>query len=113
MSVIRKIRKQKAIWWRRVGVDHYGRPQYAGPVQVDCRWEDDAREFVMENGEKFISRSIVYVDRPMSVGDRIALGVLGPTTPSDPYDSDKAYEIRRFSIIPNLRNTQVLYKAIL
>jgi len=67
----------------------------------------------MEGGEKFVSRSIVYVDRPMSPGDRLELGTLGPSTAANPLDSDKAYEIRRFSIIPNLRNTEVLYKAIL
>lgn len=111
MSVIKKMRKQTAVYWARTTSDHYGRFSYQPPVEVKCRWDDTIQEFVNATGEKQASRAVAYVDTIMVPGDRIKRGVLETDTPLDPLSIDDAFEIRRFDQIPNFRATETLLVA--
>jgi len=113
MGIITKMRRQKAVWWKRLSPDRYGRPTFALPVEVDCRWEEDAREFLSPKGEKLVSQAVVYVDRPMTVGDRLRLGELDSTIPNNPLALNDTFEIRQFTQLPNLKVTETLYTAYL
>lgn len=113
MSIINRMRKQKAVWWEAMGSNQFGVPGFAQPVEVDCRWEDTIEEFLDAEGNRQLSRSIVYVDRVMRVTDRLFLGTIedldsGVTTPPE-----NAFAIRKFDRLPNLRNTQTLLTAYL
>lgn len=108
------MRKQDAIWWKRgSSPDRFGQYSFDPPVGIKCRWEDGVGVFVQKESEKQSPQSTVYVDRDMSVGDRLQLGTLDSETPSDPMDSTTAYEIQRFDILPNLKNTEKLRTAYL
>ena len=114
MSIITKMRKQTCVWWSSTGVDAYGRPTWTTPVEIDCRWEDVIQEFVNDDGEERFSRSIVYVDRDMKVGDVLKLGSLDSGIDEDnPKENDDAWEVSRFSKLPNLKNTEVLRTVFL
>lgn len=113
MSIIKRMRRQKAVWWQRLSPDEYGEFSYAVPVEVSCRWDDTAQEFLDPKGETQTSRSVVYVDRLMTVGDRLKRGELESDTADDPSEEAEAFEIRRFDQNPNLRNTETLLTAFL
>jgi|SRR6185503_9148913 len=113
MSIIVKMRKQKAVWWRRTVVDAYGSYSFAGPIEIAVRWDDAAVEFLDPLGEKQTSRSVVYTDRVMTPGDRLMLGELDSETPDNPLSITTTFEIRRFDRTPNLRATETLFTAYL
>lgn len=137
MSLIVRMRRQRAVWWQRVETPNkYGEFTFNPPVEVRCRWEDVAVEFVDPKSEKQISRSLVYVDRVMTPGDRLKLGELSETdwiletgfwsdsgiwvddalwidSLSTVTIDEDSFEIRRFDQTPNLRNTRTLLTAYL
>lgn len=111
MSIIRRMRKQKAIWWDRLDPDKYGKFAYDAPLEIDCRWDDSSHEYRNEIGEKAFSQSTVYPDRVMKTGDKLKRGDIESDTPTDPTSVEGVYEIQRFEQIPNLRNTEILFIA--
>lgn len=113
MSIIVKMRKQRAVWWRRTVADHYGSFSFAEPIEIAVRWDDAVVEFLDIVGEKQSSRSVVYTDRVMTPGDRLMLGELDSETPSNPLSVTTSFEIRRFDRTPNLRATETLFTAYL
>lgn len=108
MSVISKMRKQKAIYWAYTGIDQFGQKQYDVPVEISCRWEDVAEEFLDANGVKQISSSIVYVDRDIILGSILKLGEINDDLEEDPKSNDNVYDIKRFNKLPNFKNTEIL-----
>ncbi len=112
MSVIKKMRRQKAVWWERLEPDQYGRFSFAGPVEVDCRWDDSGTEFRTMQGQTEMSNATVYPDRVMKVGDRLRRGPMDSNEPADPLDIT-TFEIRRFDQNPNFKATETLYTAYL
>lgn len=122
MSIITRMRKQTCVYWALASsdsagedFDDYGQPQWSEPVEISCRWEDVSEEFVDAKGDKQASRSIVYVDRNMRVGEVLMLGVS-----TDVVDGDNvleknadAWEIRKFDKIPNLKASEFLRMAFL
>jgi len=121
MGIITKMRKQKAVYWPPgsdvsggLDYDDYGKPLYADPVEIDCRWEDVAQEFVDTRNEITFSQAIVYVDRDVGLRGVLMLGTLADVTDlDDPKSNENAWEIRRFDKLPNLRNTEYLRTAYL
>jgi len=108
MSLIRRMRRQTAVYFARGSPDVHGEYAFLSPVEIDCRWEDTSQEYLDGKGETRTSNSIVYVDRVMFPGDRLLLGELDSNT-----DIKDAFEIRKFDRLPNLRNTEVLLTAYL
>ena len=118
MSLITRMRKQRATWWESIGIDNYGQKTYADPVEIWCRWEDVLIEVILANNEKVTAKTTVYVDREMKVGDYLKYGLLDEETGTgeiygDPTTLTGAFEIIRFEKLPNLRNTEYLLTAYL
>lgn len=114
MSVIKKMRKQKAVWWARSsGPDSYGQFTFADPVEIDCRWDDNIQEFIDPKGQVTASQAVVYPDRILSVGDRLRRGPLGGGLPGNPLTLTDAFSIKRFDQTPNFKATETLYTAYL
>lgn len=122
MSIITRMRKQTCVYWALASsdsagedFDDYGQPQWSEPTEISCRWEDVSEEFIDAKGDKQASRSIVYVDRDMRVGEVLMLGVS-----TDVVDGDNvleknadAWEIRKFDKIPNLKASEFVRMAFL
>lgn len=121
MSIIKRMRKQIAVYWalastESAGSDHddYGQPVVTDPVEIKCRWEAKSEEFIAANGTKTTSRAVVYVDRDVDVGGILMLGELTDITDEeDPKENEGAWEIKRFDNTPNLRATEFLKTAYL
>lgn len=121
MSIISKMRKQTAVWWQaqtdgsgEIATDDYGQPQYNSPVQIICRWEDVAEEFMDANNEKAVSSSVVYVDRDMKAGDVLMLGTTDDIVDEiNILENPNSGKIQKFAKTPNLRATEYLKVAYL
>ncbi len=115
MGLIKRMRKQNAVLWTRSTTsDKYGRFTYDAPIEIKCRWEDIVEEFRDSKGQSVFSKSLVYVDRIVKVGDMVRRGAIGDSEPADPTTlPETAFEIQRFDQLPNLKNKETLLTAFL
>lgn len=115
MSIIKKMRKQTAVWWVRSSTpDEFGHFTFAEPVEIACRWEVAGKEYQQDQGQVEVSESVAWVeDRGVKKGDLLRLGNLESDDSSDPGDDPLIYEVRRFEKVPNLRATEFLCVAYL
>jgi len=113
MSLITKMRKQKAVLWRKGSLNRFGRTSFEAPIEISCRWEDIVVEFLDMQGEKVLSKSVVYVDRILALGDRLKRGEIESDTPTNPLDVEDTFEVRRFEQLPNLKASETLLTAYL
>ncbi len=111
MRIITKMRVHKAAWWKRLTPDDHGVYSYDDPVLIDCRWDDVREEYKDRQGEARYSRSVVYPDRELSIGDCLLFTDELPET-SDPV-SVNAIEVAAFDSISTLNGKQTLYIAYL
>ena len=112
-SFLRKIRKQKAVWWESTGADGMGSYSFNSPVEIDCRWDDIQTEYTDVNGDVRVSKARVISDRELYIDDFLKLGSVTGSTPSTPIDEDDAFKIRSFNKIPDLKNNTTVYIAYL
>lgn len=113
MSLIKKMRKQKAVLWTKGPPDEFGSISFAAPVQIKCRWEDKRGQVLNKQDEKAPSMATVYVDRPVQIGDKLKKGALDTNTPLDPREDRDAFEIQGWAETPNLKAKETLYEAYL
>lgn len=132
MSIIKTMRRQKCLWFARANggaPDSYGNMTYAEPVEIKCRYvikdalavnrRDSAQN--IQDSPKQSSESYLYPDRILSPDDVVWLGTLAEWTgaghPTDgsisPLDVEGSIVVKTFMQLPNLRNTEILYKATL
>lgn len=116
MSLISRMRKQTAVYWPSPVSDGRGGYTYGDAVEIVVRWEDIHEVFLSVDGEEVVSNARVYVDR---VVDELGFLFLGELTDldssalADPMLADGAFSIRKFEVLPNLRNTENLYTVML
>ena len=115
------MRRQTAVYWARAASesagedwDDTGQPQWASPVEIECRWDDDAVAFVGPKGTQELSRAVVFVDRDVDKGGVLMLGELTDVVEEENVlENDGAWEIRQFANTPNLKATEFLKMAYL
>ena len=107
MSLIKKVLRQTAYYWAKNGVDAYNNATFAAPVQIACRWEDVAQEFLTQEGGRRVSSSVVMVDRDMPLGSMLMLDS-GQTVPDSVGPLAGALPVLAFTKKPNLRATEFL-----
>ena len=94
---------QTAVLWVKTGVNSYGHPTFADPIQIVCRWEDTINEVVDASGTTMISRTRVFVDRDILVGSVLYLGELDSgMTAENVEDYGDAYEVKVFGKVPDI-----------
>lgn len=116
MSLIKRMRKQVAVLWPQASAPPgvYGQPAVAQAVEIKCRWEEKATEFLAKDGTRQISNAVVYVDRDMQLGDLLRLGPLTSLTNQvTPKKNTGVWEVRMFMKLPNLKAKEFLLVAYL
>ena len=115
MSLIVRMRKQKAVLWGNPVADGNGDWTFDQPVEIDCRWEDTQKLFTDKDGKLSVSQAKVYIDRDIVTGSYLMLGtlVMLPSDASNPKRINGTYEVRSFSKLPNLKATEFLRTATL
>lgn len=104
MSIVVKMRKQRATWWARLEPDQFGNFAFAEPVEIKCRWDDSQGQQRTRDGEIVEARSVAYVDRIMRLGDRLKEGEMDSETFTNPMDDKDTMEIVGFSKNPDIKN---------
>ena len=105
---------QRAVYWPPLPPDDNGAPTWDAPVEVVCRWQDIAVNFVLPNGEIGTSSAIVFLERDVAEQGVMLLGRLASVTnPSDPKSNVGAWEVKRVNKTPSLGANQFLRKVFL
>ncbi len=113
MGLIKRMRKQPAVYWAQTPKDEFGSVGFAEPVQIKCRWEDRVGQVLDSKGELVNATSVVYVDRDIELADKLKLGELDSMTLSDPSSDAEAFTVAGFEKVPNLRAKEFLRIAYL
>ncbi len=114
MGLLERIRKQHAIYWPQGPKDATGAPTFGAAQSVKVRWEDIHEEFVLADGTKAVSSSMVYVGQDMPNGWLFLTALLPGATaleiaaalaaaPADPRKNKQCWPIKRFEKIPKRR----------
>jgi hypothetical protein len=108
--------KQTAVYWGDPVSDGAGGRTFgsAYPVEIDCRWEQKADLFIDMAGQETRSRAVVYVSQDLDMGGYLFLGSLSELSgaeQADPLIVSRAYEIRQFQKVPNLKGDMTTRKA--
>lgn len=116
-SFIRRTCKQTAVYWGNP-VNDGDDISYDAPVEIKCRWQDRKQVMMDDNGEKMISRALVFTTQELDYNGLLYLGTLSSldsTQEADPSTIETgACIIKRFEKIPALSSTTVfLYRAFL
>jgi hypothetical protein len=114
MRIIKKMRRQTAVYWEPSEVGEEGQMTFLEPIEIKCRWEDITEQYIDRAGTPQTSSARVYVDR-----DLFKLGVLWlppenlnlnegdalsqVTSEEDPFANSGAFEIRKFEKLPVLK----------
>ena len=103
------------ILWKAGVPDGYGNTTYGEPILIKGNWQEKTDIVVEESGEEWRSRSDVYLDRKLVIGDWLALIDVGEDIPSPlPYEPsmrENATEIRRISRLVDSKRRKVSYVA--
>lgn len=115
MSIIQRALKKKAVYWAPTGSDKFGKTTFADPVEIDCRWDEDAKLFLTEEGKQEVSRALVMVSVDTQRRGMLKLGTLDDlvANPSTPYQNAEVYEIRGFKKLRKLSREEYFRQAIL
>jgi hypothetical protein len=110
-NILRRTLIQSATLWV-VSPNPSGGDLFSTPVLIKCRWEDKTELYIgqLDRRER-VSAAIVHIDRPVSVGDYLALD--DQTFQLDPTLIAGAYKVQRFQQVSDLRNLEIINKAIL
>jgi len=99
---------QTCTYWGAPVSSGFGGTTFSLPSPLPCRWEEKAEEFVDASGQTKVSRAIVYLSDDVEVGGYLFLGDVSTV---DPTSLDGAYNIQRYSKMPDIRAANYLRKA--
>jgi hypothetical protein len=111
------ILRDTAVYWEREEVDEFGKPVYAGPIPIRCRWVDKSEQYLRKDGRTLVSKSVVYVDQDLVEGSVLFHGRV-EDVPNELFDEPLqegfgGWEIQAVSKLPNRKNTKFLRKVML
>jgi len=100
---------QKVTSWTATE-DGYGGHNFGTPSVIDGRWEDRQVEIRDATGSRYITKSVVYLNVDIAIGDYL---YEGESTEADPTTLPTAHPVQQFSRIPDLRGVETERKAYL
>ncbi len=115
MGFLTRLRKQYAVYWAPLADTQYGRAAFAEPIEIRCRWDDSAEEFLTPGGERIISQAVVIVDQVVEPGGFLWEGQLANLDSLVHTANERALAIQRFEKTPDIKNREgkTLYTAYL
>jgi hypothetical protein len=108
MSNFTRHMRQTATYWRKTGSDSYGKPTFASPVTMSCRWEDSNQLINDKSGREIVSKSRVFLANDISDEGYLYLGT---STSTSPLGVVGAHEIKVIGRQSDLRSVQTLHVA--
>lgn len=103
--------RQTATLWHLLGLDAFGKPSFAPPIQRRCRWQQGAEIFLDTQGEQQVASAVVYINsEEVKAGDYL---VLGTTSETNPIVIRNSWPVRRIQRSPRLKGQGFFTKAML
>lgn len=111
MQIIKKVLKQRAVYWEPLGAGADGQQTYGPPIEIKVRWTEMTTEFITDqHGGQRLSNALVMVDRDVKITGILWLGKFKDLLfPDDPYRNEGALEIRQWTKIPTA-NAKAFYR---
>lgn len=102
-------RKQQATYWGNPQTSGIGSKTFDAPIIIAVRWEDNTSLMIEADNEQYMSKAVVYPDRTLDTGGRLALGCFT----GSPIGNSKAYVIRSYQESRALLGNTSMAKVIL
>lgn len=107
MSVITQAFKDTITHWPVTGSDTFGGFSFGSAALLEGRWEERQELFVDAEGEQVLSNAVAYLGTTtVNVGDYVTKG--DESSVADPGTLPRAYRVRNFSNITDLRGLNTL-----
>jgi len=90
--------------------DGFGAFSFGTPVALKGRWQEKAEQFRSPAGDDQTSKSVVYLEADVDIGDYLFLGT---SIAADPATLSGALAVQQFMNTPDLRNLRNLRKVFL
>lgn len=104
---------QYCVHWKKNGVDEFGQPEFDSPVELKCRWDEMAEQFIDASGSGEVSKAKVMLESDFSLGDYLWFGRLSDEPDDSPLGAQGCWEVRGAEKTPNIDADDTLYIAIL
>lgn len=110
-----EVLRQYAVYWPPGDPSDTGTVTFGRPVEIRCRWTDQAVEFMDARGNASTSKSTVMVDRDVEPDGVLRLGRMSsvPDLAAAPFENTEAWRVKQFDKIPDRTATKFLRKAYL
>jgi hypothetical protein len=117
-GVLAKFTNQNLVYWQKTGADTFGKPTYADPVEIRCRWEDRRSERLRPDGRFVATTAYILIGVPLIVGSLVFLGTLAdwqalPTYPNLPTNLQGGREVMDLKTTPDIKAQGNVYEAFL
>ena len=107
-AFIKSVCVQTAVYWGTPVSDGRGGFTYADPVEIKCRWDDQANLITDFRGQEVASQARLLLTEDVDLQGILYLGTLDnldSTEEADPKTVEGAYEIIRFDKNPEFAST--------
>jgi hypothetical protein len=117
-AFIKRSCKQVAVYWGNPQDDGFGGRTFDAPVEIYVRWDDREQLLTVDEGEKVISRAILFLSQDLNVNGLIYKGGMTDFTAeqlADPQSiSSNICLVKRMERYPSLIGLDdIIYKAFL
>lgn len=107
LGILKKMRKQWAVYWATESNDQFGNPVYEEPVEIKCRWEDKQDLFRDKEGKEVVSSAKVWPDRHLTLDGVLWEGRLEDVpSQTHPFENPGSRAIRSTNSVPSLNAKQ-------
>lgn len=112
--VLAKMTATGVYWPPNTEYDENGNPVPQQPFEISCRYEEELQEVIDSDGTVKMSKANIYADRDLKTGGIFMLGTLDDVTDySLPKENEGAWEIIKFTKLPDINGTSYLRQAYL
>jgi hypothetical protein len=107
---------QTMVYWAKTGTDNFGKPLFAQPVEVKCRWEDLHEQVLLLDGRTVQSNAHIMCGQRILNGSVLMLTTLVkfkqmPTYPKVPTTQQGGYEVFKSGHTPDFDGSDLLFEA--
>jgi hypothetical protein len=99
----RQYRKQRAVFWCKVGDDRYGQPIVTPPVELMVRWVEERHEALDPHGATVAADVKVVLDRRIPIGSVAWLGGLSDLPGTEFTPSSNVFQLISQPITPDIK----------
>lgn len=114
--IVARFANQKLVYWAKAGSDEFGKPTFADPVEVACRWEDKTRMIVLPDERRVMASASILTSTELKAGGLVKKGTLAdwkalPSYPKVPTERQGGHEIIHVDGTPDIKAVEYVYEV--